>query len=233
MKKVKSLLFTVVLCGGVLGGLYLIPVEITNKDKKEAKFPIVSEEEQLLGESEDLLQEDKVEIVPPILVPEEEIKPQEEEVKTSAQPTEQNKEEKKEEKVVVVKEEPKKDKKETDKNKTPVENKKEDKKKLADKEEKKQTQPKESKIGVDRKLVAGVPGTLSYKGKLPTHNVKEKGSITISYTVDANGNVVSAYRVDGLRDRNTINNAISMVKKYVKAEKSKTNSTGTYTINFK
>ena len=92
---------------------------------------------------------------------------------------------------------------------------------------------KESKIGVDRKLISGIPGTNNYKGKLPGNNVKEKGSITISYVVDANGNVISAQRVGGLRSRNTINNAITMVKKHVKAEKGKTQSTGTYTIEFK
>ena len=92
---------------------------------------------------------------------------------------------------------------------------------------------KESKIGVDRKLISGIPGTNNYKGKLPAHSVKEKGSITISYVVDANGRVISAQRVGGLRSRNAINNAITMVKKHVKAEKSKTQSTGTYTIEFK
>ena len=92
---------------------------------------------------------------------------------------------------------------------------------------------KESKIGVDRKLISGIPGTNNYKGKLPAHSVKEKGSITISYVVDANGRVISAQRVGGLRSRNAINNAITMVKKHIKAEKGKTQSTGTYTIEFK
>lgn len=92
---------------------------------------------------------------------------------------------------------------------------------------------KESKIGVDRKLVSGIPGTYNYKGKFPSHNVKEKGSITISYEVDKNGNVISARRISGLKDNNTINNAITMIKKYVKAEKSSGNSTGNYTISFK
>ena len=97
----------------------------------------------------------------------------------------------------------------------------------------KKTAPKESKIGVDRKLIAGIPGTMNYKGKLPTNNVREKGTIEIAYTVDKNGNVISAMRVGGLRSRNTINNAVTLVKKYVKAEKAQTNSTGVYTINFK
>ena len=74
---------------------------------------------------------------------------------------------------------------------------------------------------------------MKYKGRFPSHNVKEKGSITISYTVDQNGNVISAYRIEGLRDRNTINNAITLVKKYVKTDKGKEYSTGTYTIDFK
>ena len=82
-------------------------------------------------------------------------------------------------------------------------------------------------------MISGIPGTNNYKGKLPPHSVKEKGSITISYVVDANGRVISAQRVGGLRSRNAINNAITMVKKHVKAEKGKTQSTGTYTIEFK
>ena len=78
---------------------------------------------------------------------------------------------------------------------------------------------KESKIGVDRKLISGIPGTNNYKGKLPAHSVKEKGSITISYVVDANGRVISAQRVGGLRSRNAINNAITMVKKTCESRK--------------
>ena len=101
------------------------------------------------------------------------------------------------------------------------------------KEISKKSAPKESKIGVDRKLIAGIPGTMNYKGKLPTNNVREKGTIEIAYTVDKNGNVISAMRVGGLRSRNTINNAVTLVKKYVKAEKAQANSSGVYTINFK
>ena len=74
---------------------------------------------------------------------------------------------------------------------------------------------------------------MKFKVIFPPHNVKVKGSITIYYVVDQNGNVISAYRTEGLRDRNTINNAISLVKKHIKAERGKENSTGTYTIDFK
>lgn len=233
MKKIKSLIFTLMVCGGVLGGLYFIPVEIASKDKKESKYPVVSEEEQLLGEGELLVQDDKVEIISTELVSDTDVKKQIEEEKV-VKPIEPEKhiEKKEEQKEIVVKEELKNEKIEISKN---LIEKKEDKKKLTQSKEvpKKQLQPKESKIGIDRKLISGVPGTLNYKGKFPSHNVKEKGTITISYKVDANGNVISAHRVDGLRDRNTINNAISMIRKYVKAEKSKSSSIGTYTITFK
>ena len=129
-----------------------------------------------------------------------------------------------ENKAVPVEAKPQKKQEIAKKTETPEEKKKEISKKSA---------PKESKIGVDRKLIAGIPGTMNYKGKLPTNNVREKGTIEIAYTVDKNGNVISAMRVGGLRSRNAINNAVTLVKKYVKAEKAQTNSTGVYTINFK
>ena len=130
-----------------------------------------------------------------------------------------------ENKAVPVETKPQKKQEIAKKTETPAEKKKED--------ISKKTAPKESKIGVDRKLIAGIPGTMNYKGKLPTNNVREKGTIEIAYTVDKNGKVMSAMRVGGLRSRNAINNAVTLVKKYVKVEKAQTNSTGVYTINFK
>ena len=208
MKRVKSLIFTLLVSGIVFGILHFIPIEIGSKEKKESNFPIVTEEEELLGIGEDL-SEEKIDIPQP--------NPIQESTPTEEIPNA----------VISKKEEPKKQE----------EVKANEDKKLADKkaleEAQKQQSQIKSKIGVDRKLISGIPGTMKYKGSFPPHNVKEKGSITISYIVDQNGNVISAYRTEGLRDRNTINNAIALVKKHVKAEKGKENSTGTYTIDFK
>lgn len=218
MKKIKSILFTILISGGVFGALYFISIEKRAPKNIEPSLPSVTLEEELLGEGE----EEKVEVLPVILpepVKEEKVESVQEEIKPRNVANEDKKEieNKSKKEPVVKKEEKKQDEKSTD-NKV---------------DKKVEIPQKESKIGVDRKLISGIPGTLNYKGKFPTHNVKEKGSITISYTVDKNGNVISAYRVAGLRERNTINNAITLVKKYVKAEKSQTNSTGTYTIVFK
>lgn len=217
MKKIKSALFTILISGGVFGVLYFVSIEKKVPQNIEPKHPSVTLEEELLGVRE----EEKVEVLP-IILPES-IKEEKVEEKIEEAGPETVVNEKKE-----VENHPKKE------NIVKKEEKRQDKKTEEIKEDKKLKSPqKESKIGVDRKLISGIPGTLNYKGKFPTHNVKEKGSITISYTVDKSGNVISAYRIAGLRGRNVINNAITLVKKYVKAEKSKTNSTGTYTIVFK
>lgn len=90
----------------------------------------------------------------------------------------------------------------------------------------------ESKIGVDRKLIAFIPGTMGRGGTQPTHNCSASGTITISFIVDKAGNVTSARRQSGISDVCVVNTTISWVKKYVKAEKSTTSSTGTYSITF-
>lgn len=229
MRKVKSLIITLLISIVVFGTLYMIPVEIRSKEGKELVSPMSSQEEELLGEREDVIEE-KVDVSP--VVSEEPVTSLEKpitEINKESTPSlvvETRKETIKAEKEDIAKKE---------EQKRAEEKKKEEDKKLADKkaEETKKQSQKESKIGVDRKLIAGIPGTMKYKGVLPPHNVREKGSITISYTVDPSGNVISAYRTAGLRDKNTINNAATLVRKYVKAEKGKTNSTGTYTIEFK
>ena len=229
MKRVKSLIFTLLVSGIIFGILHFIPIEIGSKEKKESNFPIVTEEEELLGIGEDL-SEEKIDIPQPNPIqestPTEE--PKIEIISENIHPTQPLETKKEIPSAVISKnEEPKKQE----------EVKANEDKKLTDKktleEAQKQQSKIKSKIGVDRKLISGIPGTMKYKGSFPPHNVKEKGSITISYVVDQNGNVISAYRTEGLRDRNTINNAISLVKKHVKAEKGKENSTGTYTIDFK
>ena len=232
MKRIKSLVFTLLVSGIIFGILHFVPIEIRSNKEKESNFPIVTEEEELLGIDEDL-PEEKVDIPQPEIIQEPLVTKEETETETvtektqPSQPTETKKETSNIVNLFPQKEEVKKQE----------ETKKSENKKLADKKvleevQKQQSQIK-SKVGEDRKLIAGIPGTMKYKGRFPSHNVKEKGSITISYTVDQNGNVVSAYRIEGLRDRNTINNAIALVKKHVKAEKGKDNSTGTYTIDFK
>lgn len=90
----------------------------------------------------------------------------------------------------------------------------------------------DSKIGVDRKLIAFIPGTMGRGGTQPTHNCSASGTITISFIVDKAGNVTSARRQNGISDVCIVNTTISWVKKYVKAEKSTTSSTGTYSITF-
>ena len=229
MSRVKSIGFTALVSCVFFGILYFVPIEKRenaniDQDKKE----ILADEEILDRDTLQSKIEEPEEI--PVSVPQvvepvkneqvaiQEEQPKKEEVKeTKETQTVENK-------AVPVEAKPQKKQEIATKTETPAEKKKEISKKSA---------PKESKIGVDRKLIAGIPGTMNYKGKLPTNNVREKGTIEIAYTVDKNGNVISAMRVGGLRSRNTINNAVTLVKKYVKAEKAQTNSTGVYTINFK
>lgn len=90
----------------------------------------------------------------------------------------------------------------------------------------------DSKIGIDRKLVGFIPGTMGRGGAQPAHNCSASGSITIAYTVDKAGNVVSARRSGGVSDACVVSNSVSWVKKYVKAEKANTSSTGSYNITF-
>lgn len=90
----------------------------------------------------------------------------------------------------------------------------------------------DSKIGVDRKLIAFIPGTMGRGGSQPSHNCNASGEIRISYTVDRSGKVISAHRISGISDPCAVQTTVNWVKKYVKAEKSNTSSTGTYTIRF-
>ena len=225
MSRVKSIGFTALVSGVFFGILYFVPIE----KREGTKIEILADEDIL--DRDDTLQsriEEPEEI--PVSVPKvvEPIKNEQVAVQEEQPKKEEIKEPKEtqaaENKAVPVETKPQKKQEIAKKTETPAEKKTETSKKTA---------PKESEIGVDRKLIAGIPGTMNYKGKLPTNNVREKGTIEIAYTVDKNGNVISAMRVGGLRSRNAINNAVTLVKKYVKAEKAQTNSTGVYTINFK
>jgi len=234
MNKVKSIGLTAVISILFVGVLHIIPINKKQREKDELAKNVSIEEELEFRDS--LAQNisldppmvDEVQNVQPLPPqPSETPKKQEVPVEKPAEPVKEEVAASKEPAAneEIKKEEPKK---------------KETKKEIADAKTAKTKEAnakkevvKESKIGVDRKLISGIPGTNNYKGKLPAHSVKEKGSITISYVVDANGRVISAQRVGGLRSRNAINNAITMVKKHVKAEKGKTQSTGTYTIEFK
>ena len=89
-----------------------------------------------------------------------------------------------------------------------------------------------SLVGVDRKLVGFIPGTMGRGGAQPNHDCSASGSITISYTVDKSGKVTSARRQSGLSDPCVANTAVSWVKQYVKAEPSNVLSKGTYKIVF-
>lgn len=90
----------------------------------------------------------------------------------------------------------------------------------------------DSRIGVDRKLIGFIPGTMGRGGAQPAHSCTASGSITISYTVDKAGNVVSARRLSGISDPCAVRTTAGWVKQYVKAEKANTSSTGTYQITF-
>lgn len=90
----------------------------------------------------------------------------------------------------------------------------------------------DSRIGVDRKLIGFIPGTMGRGGAQPSHNCSASGTITISYTVDKAGNVTSARRSGGISDACVASTSVSWVKQYVKAERANTSSTGTYRITF-
>ena len=228
MSRVKSIGFTALVSCVFFGILYFVPIEKReNADIDQDKKEILADEEILDNTMQSKIEEPE-EI--PVSVPQvvEPVKNEQVAIQEGQPKKEEVKETKEtqaaENKAVPVEAKPQKKQEIAKKTEIPEEKKTETSKKTA---------PKESKIGVDRKLIAGIPGTMNYKGKLPTNNVREKGTIEIAYTVDKNGNVISAMRVGGLRSRNTINNAVTLVKKYVKAEKAQTNSTGVYTINFK
>ncbi|WP_312345452.1 ferric siderophore ABC transporter substrate-binding protein [Chryseobacterium binzhouense] len=90
----------------------------------------------------------------------------------------------------------------------------------------------DSKVGIDRRLVGYIPGTMGRGGTQPSHNCSASGSITIAYTVDKAGNVVSARRSGGTSDPCVVSTSVGWVKRYVKAEKAPVSSTGTYNITF-
>ncbi|MGO4708273.1 ferric siderophore ABC transporter substrate-binding protein [Chryseobacterium sp. 2TAF14] len=90
----------------------------------------------------------------------------------------------------------------------------------------------DSKVGIDRRLIGYIPGTMGRGGAQPSHNCSASGSITISYTVDKAGNVSSARRSGGVSDPCVVSTSVGWVKKYVKAEKASVSSTGTYNITF-
>ena len=240
MNKVKSIGLTAVISILFVGVLHIIPINKKQREKDELAKNVSIEEDlefrdslaQNISLDPPMVDEvQNVEPLPPL--PSETPKKREVPVEKPAEPV---KEEAVSPKEPVANEEVKKEepkKKDTKKNIADAKTAKTQEANAKKEVEAKKEVVKESKIGVDRKLISGIPGTNNYKGKLPAHSVKEKGSITISYVVDANGRVISAQRVGGLRSRNAINNAITMVKKYVKAEKGKTQSTGTYTIEFK
>lgn len=90
----------------------------------------------------------------------------------------------------------------------------------------------DSKIGIDRNLIGFIPGTMGRGGAQPANNCSASGTINVSYTVDKAGNVVSARRLSGISDPCVVSSSVSWVKKYVKAERANSSSTGTYSITF-
>ena len=90
----------------------------------------------------------------------------------------------------------------------------------------------DSKIGIDRKLVSFIPGTTDRGGNAPSNNCTASGTINIAFTVDKAGNVVSARRSGGISDACVAKTSVDWVKKYVKAERANSSSTGSYRITF-
>lgn len=90
----------------------------------------------------------------------------------------------------------------------------------------------DSRIGIDRKLSGYIPGTMGRGGSQPKHDCTASGTITISYVVDRAGNVTSARRSGGISDPCVARTSVEWVKRYVKAERANTSSTGTYRISF-
>ena len=90
----------------------------------------------------------------------------------------------------------------------------------------------DSKIGIDRKLIGFIPGTMGRGGAQPSHSCSAGGNINIAYTVDKAGNVISARRSGGVSDPCVVSTSVTWVKKYVKAERATTSSTGVYSITF-
>lgn len=90
----------------------------------------------------------------------------------------------------------------------------------------------DSKVGIDRRLIGYIPGTMGRGGAQPSHSCSASGSITISYTVDKAGNVVSARRSGGISDPCVVSTSVGWVKRYVKAERASVSSTGSYNITF-
>jgi len=90
----------------------------------------------------------------------------------------------------------------------------------------------ESRIGVDRKLIGFIPGSMGRGGNQPSHKCSASGTISITYTVDKEGDVKFARRSGGISDACVVSTSVSWVKQYVKAEKGNTSSTGTYRITF-
>ena len=89
-----------------------------------------------------------------------------------------------------------------------------------------------SRVGVDRKLISFIPGTMGRGGSQPKHNCSASGTVNIGYTIDKMGDVISARRLSGVSDVCIVSNSISWIKQYVIAEKSSTSSTGVYSITF-
>ena len=151
---------------------------------------------------------------PDIYIPDVEVLPPSDTIKTIPQEEEKKQEpkEEKKEKVVAAKTEPEKNSKSENSDKS-------DKEKI-------------TKIGTERKLIAFIPGTMGKEGKLPNHNCKTKGELVMFIIVNKDGVVTNAGRSSGIKDECNITAAVIWLKQYVKAKKSQNISQGTYTIKF-
>lgn len=221
--QIKSAGITLLVSALVFCALYFTPIKNTEKIPTTQPREKQMNTDSLLS-IQDTIQPTQVELPETVPAP---VPSVNEEQKAKENPPKKDsvKADKKPEETLTAKE-----KKLTEQKKLAAEKKLAEDKKLAEEKAKKEADNKIGKVGVDRKLIAGIPGTLNYKGKLPS--LKTKGTITIGYTVDKNGTVISAHRVGGISDKTAINNAIMLVKKHVKVDKGTSNATGTYSITF-
>lgn len=105
--------------------------------------------------------------------------------------------------------------------------KKEEKVSEKTKEKPKEKTNTDTKKETDKKQVDAKKSKDKTKEKTTEKEDKAKNFVTVSYVIDKDGKFTTAQRIDGLRDRASINKAIGYVKKNIKGKKGK-ETKGTY-----
>lgn len=109
--------------------------------------------------------------------------------------------------------------------KTPEKPKTEEKK---TKEVAKSTEKTKEKVKTEADKKTAETKKTATKDKTTEKTDKAKNFVTVSYVIDKTGKFTTAQRIDGLRDKTSINKAIAYVKKNIKGKKGK-ETKGTYT----